>query len=122
MKLRRKVVIGSEPPDDSYIKTTLGRFVRNNCRKDIVAMDIDMIINDYKSDHIKIIEHKNSDEPVGVGQHLLLKRLSKLIPCYIVRSKKDHYEVYSYQLDDIRIFNENQFIEFLNNEYENKDR
>lgn len=89
---------------DKYFGSDLNKFAAINCRKDIVINNIDLIINNYKDNSLKIIESKHLNEKLSTGQHLLLKKLSKLgINTYVVYGNYPYedykYRVYSYQVD-----------------------
>lgn len=66
--------------DSKYYGSPLNLFIAKNCRKDLVVNNIDLIIHDYKKKIITIIESKHDNEPIRVGQGLLLKKLRELIP------------------------------------------
>lgn len=63
-----------------YYGSPLNLFIAENCRKDIVVNNIDLIIHDYKKKIITIIESKHNNEGIRKGQELLLKKLRSLIP------------------------------------------
>jgi len=110
-----------------YYGSPLNLFIAENCRKDIVVNNIDLIIHDYKKKIITIIESKHELEPVKIGQGLLLKRIRDIIP-----KKKDGYTIkiliirgnYPYEkasLIDVngtivKTINKDELIKFINNE------
>ena len=63
---------------DKYYGSDLNKLVAKDCRKDMMVMNIDLIINDYNQNKLKIVESKHSKEQLGKGQHLLLKKLSEI--------------------------------------------
>lgn len=104
--------------NDNYYGSDLNKFAAENCRKDIVINNIDLIINNYKDNKLKIVESKHSKEKLSTGQHLLLKKISKLgINTYVVYGDEPYNEVkvFSYQSESYRKLNKKQLIEFLNN-------
>ena len=72
--------------NSKYFGSPLNLFISENCRKDIVVNNIDLIIHDYKNKIITIIESKHDKEPIRTGQQLLLKKIRQLFP-----KKKDGY-------------------------------
>lgn len=102
-----------------YYGSDLNKFVASDCRKDMVVMNIDLIINDYKKGKLRIIESKHANEKMGKGQYLTLKELSKKgIDCYTIYGNEpyDLVEVYSFQADRSKLMNNEQLKQFLNNE------
>lgn len=113
--------------NNKYFGSPLNYFIYKECRKDIVVNNIDLIIHDYKNKIIKIIESKHDNEPIRVGQGLLLKKLRQLVP-----KKIDGYTIqilivrgnYPYDSVDllntngelVKKLNKNELIKFLNNE------
>jgi aspartokinase-like uncharacterized kinase len=96
----------------------LNKFAAENCRKDIVINNIDLIINNYKDNSLKIVESKHLNEKLSTGQHLLLKKLSKLgINTYVVYGnhpyKDGQYRIYSYQTNEYRTGTTKELINFL---------
>jgi len=105
--------------NENYYGSDLNKLVAEECRKDMVVNNIDLIINDYTKDSIRIIESKHSNEKLSKGQHLLLQRLSKLgINTYVVYGDPpyNYSTVYSYQKKVSRVLNKEELIKFLNNE------
>lgn len=104
--------------NENYFGSELNRFVANECKKDMVVNNIDLIINDYKNKKIRIIESKHSTEKMSVGQEILLKKLSKIgIDTYTIYGD-DPYEsaiVYSFQANVSKKMNKQELIRFLNN-------
>jgi len=110
-----------------YYGSPLNLFIAENCRKDLVVNNIDLIIHDYKKKIITIIESKHDKEPIRVGQGLLLKKLRSLIP-----KKPQDYKFQiliikgNYPYDDADLLNVNgeivkqlsktELIKFINNE------
>ena len=81
-------------------------------------MNIDLIINDYKNDSIRVIESKHSKEKLGLGQKLLLERLSKKgINTYCIYGDAPYLSntIYSFQTKTNKIVNQKELIDFLNN-------
>lgn len=104
--------------NNNYYGSDLNKFAAENCRKDIVINNIDLIINNYKDGKLKIVESKHSKEKLSTGQHLLLKKLSKLgIRCFVVYGDEPYNEVkvYSYQSEKYKTLNKSELIEFLQN-------
>lgn len=104
-----------------YYGSPLNKFAAENCRKDMVINNIDMLTLDYKNkNEIRIIESKHDKEEISKGQMIVLERLSKMgIKCYIVRgsSPYEFTEVYSFQTKKTKILTEDQLIKFLENDY-----
>lgn len=103
--------------NNNYYGSELNKFAAEQCRKDIVINNIDLIINNYKDNSLKIVESKHSNEKVSTGQRLLLKKLSNLgINTYIVRGDYpyDKAEVYSFQKDKAMVMGKEDLIKFLN--------
>ena len=69
-----------------YYGSDLNKLAAQKCRKDIVINNIDLIINDYKQNKIRIIESKQRREDLKLGQKLLLRDVSRKhkIDCYAV--------------------------------------
>jgi hypothetical protein len=104
--------------NSNYFSSELNKFAAETCRKDIVINDIDLIINNYKDNTLKIIESKHKNEKLSIGQNLLLKKLSKLgINTYVVYGdypyKDNEYKVYSYQSDSYKTGTTKQLTNFL---------
>jgi hypothetical protein len=111
----------------TYYGSPLNLFISENCRKDLVVNNIDLIIHDYKKKIITIIESKHENEPIRVGQGLLLKKLRNLIP-----KKTDGYVLqilivkgnYPYETarllnvngETVKTLNKTELIKFINNE------
>jgi len=103
---------------DRYYGSDLNKLVAKDCRKDMMVMNIDLIINDYNQNKLKIVESKHSREELGVGQHLLLKKLSQMgIDTYVVYGDEPYEmsKVYSYKADREILMNKQELINFLNN-------
>ena len=103
---------------NKYYGSDLNKFSAENCRRDIVINNIDLIINNYKDNTLKIVESKHINEKLSTGQHLLLKKLSKIgIDTYVVYGNypyKDYkYKVYSYQANKTITGTKQQLINFL---------
>lgn len=104
--------------NNNYYGSDLNKFAAENCRKDIVINNIDLIINNYKNNSLKIVESKHLNEKLSTGQHLLLKKLSKLgINTYVVYGNYPYedfkYRVYSYQVDKYITGTNEELINFL---------
>lgn len=103
---------------DKYYGSNLNKLVARDCRKDMMVMNIDLIINDYNQNKLKIVESKHSREQLGKGQHLLLKKLAQMgIDTYVVYGDEPYEtsKVYSYKADKEIIMNKQELINFLNN-------
>lgn len=111
----------------SYYGSPLNLFIAENCRKDIVVNNIDLIIYDYKKKIITIIESKHDNEPIRKGQGILLKKLRELIPkknngyIFQILIVKGNYPYSSANLlnvngEVVKTLNKNDLIKFLNNE------
>jgi len=110
-----------------YYGSPLNLFIAENCRKDLVVNNIDLIIHDYKKKVITIIESKHDKEPMRVGQSILLQRIRKLIPKktqdYLIQILvvKGNYPYETAKLlnvkgEVINTLNKEQLIKFINNE------
>lgn len=110
-----------------YYGSPLNLFIAENCRKDLVVNNIDLIIHDYKNKIITIIESKHENESIKVGQGLLLKKIRDLIPKkikdYIIQILivKGNYPYESANLlnvqgNIIKTLNKQELIKFINNE------
>jgi hypothetical protein len=113
--------------NSKYYGSPLNLFIAENCRKDLVVNNIDLIIHDYKNKIITIIESKHMNESIKIGQGLLLQRIRKLIP-----KKTQDYLIqilvikgnYPYETADllnvkgikVKTLNKEQLIKFINNE------
>jgi hypothetical protein len=110
---------------DKYYGSDLNRLVGQDCDKSMMVMNIDLIINDYKNkNEIRIIESKHSNEKMGLGQNLLLKKLSKLgLKVFTVYGDEPFNEavIYSFQSDKSKKVNKETLIKFLNNDYLRKN-
>lgn len=105
--------------ESKYYGSELNKIAAAKCRKDIVINNIDLIINDYKANKIRIIESKRNREQLSTGQRLLLRDLSKKhnIDTYVVYGNFPHDNVilYSFQSEKEYILDQNLLIEFLDN-------
>ena len=104
---------------DRYFGSDLNKFVAVNCRKDMVVNNIDLIINDYKNNKIRIIESKHGREKMSKGQQILLGKLSKMgIDTYTIYGDEPYDEatIYSFQSNRTKKVNKTELIKFLNNE------
>lgn len=102
-----------------YYGSDLNKFVAENCRKDMVVNNIDLIINDYKNNKIRIIESKHSTEKMSKGQELLLKKLSQIgIDTYTIYGDEPYNEaiLFSFQNEKSIKLNKEELILFLNNQ------
>lgn len=109
----------SKKINENYYGSLLNKFVAHNCKKDMVVNNIDLIINDYKTGNIKIIESKHSYEKLTKGQDLLLKKLSKLglnVYCIYGDPPYNTARIYSYSSNTEITVNQETLIKFLNNE------
>lgn len=112
--------------NSKYYGSPLNLFIAENCRKDIVVNNIDLIIHDYKNKVITIIESKHDNEPVRIGQGILLKKMRSLIPkkiddyifqILIIRGNYpyDNAELIDVYGNIIMILNQDELIKFINN-------
>lgn len=104
--------------NENYYGSDLNKFVATNCRKDMVVNNIDLIINDYKNDKIRIIESKHGNEKMSKGQEILLKQLSRIgIDTYTIYGNEPYNEatIYSFQVNKSIKVNKQELINFLNN-------
>jgi hypothetical protein len=112
--------------NSKYYGSPLNLFIAEKCRKDLVVNNIDLIIHDYKNKIITIIESKHDNEPVRIGQGLLLKKMRFLIPkriddyiiqILIIRGNYPYHEadLIDVQGTVIKKLNQDQLIEFINN-------
>lgn len=104
--------------NSNYYGSDLNKLVAEKCRVDMVVNNIDLIINDYKNNCIRIIESKHSKEKLSKGQEILLKKLSKMgINTYCIYGDPpyDTAIIYSFQRCESINVNYNQLIKFLNN-------
>ena len=105
--------------ESKYYGSELNKVAAAKCRKDIVINNIDLIINDYKANKIRIIESKHSKEQLSTGQRLLLRDLSQKhkIDTYVVFGNYPHDNVilYSFQSKKEYILDQNLLIQFLDN-------
>lgn len=113
--------------NSKYYGSPLNLFIAENCRKDLVVNNIDLIIHDYKNKIITIIESKHINESIKIGQGLLLQRIRKLIP-----KKTQDYLIqilvikgnYPYETADllnvkgikVKTLNKQELIKFINND------
>lgn len=113
--------------NSKYFGSPLNLFISENCRKDLVVNNIDLIIHDYKNKIITIIESKHDNEPIRVGQGLLLKRLRHLIPKKVEDYKfqilivKGNYPYKKANLlnvngEIVKTLTKQELIKFINNE------
>lgn len=105
--------------NENYYGSDLNKLVATKCRKDMVVNNIDLIINDYKNNKIRIIESKHGNEKMSKGQQILLGKLSKIgIDTYTVYGDEPYNEarIYSFQRNETKKVNREQLIKFLNNE------
>lgn len=113
-----------------YYGSPLNLFIAENCRKDLVVNNIDCIIHDYKNKIITIIESKHDNEPIRVGQGLLLQKLRYLIPKKINNYRiqilivKGNYPYNSANLftvkgELVKTLNKQELINFINNDIYN---
>ena len=113
--------------NSKYYGSPLNLFIAENCRKDLVVNNIDLIIHDYKNKIITIIESKHTNESIKVGQGILLQKIRALMP----KKTKDYLTQilvikgnYPYETADllnvkgikIKTLNKEQLIKFINNE------
>jgi len=114
--------------NSKYYGSPLNLFIAENCRKDLVVNNIDLIIHDYKKKIITIIESKHDNEPIRIGQGLLLQKLRNIIPKknkdYIIQILiiKGNYPYNEANLlnvkgEIVKKLNKNELIKFINNEY-----
>lgn len=110
-----------------YYGSPLNLFISENCRKDLVVNNIDLIIHDYKNKIITIIESKHKNESIKVGQGLLLEKIRYLIPKktkdYLIQILivKGNYPYESANLlnvkgEIVKTLKKDELIKFINNE------
>lgn len=113
--------------NSKYYGSPLNLFIAENCRKDIVVNNIDLVIHDYKNKILTIIESKHTNEPIRKGQELLLKKMRELFPKtiegYVIQILiiKGDYPYDSATLINtngqvVKKLNKNDLIKFINNE------
>ena len=105
--------------NENYYGSDLNKFAAEHCRKDIVVNNIDLIINNYKDNKLKIVESKHSNEKLSIGQKLLLEKLSKIgINTYVVYGDYPYesVKVYSFQNNKTKTMNNEELKEFLQNQ------
>jgi len=109
-----------------YYGSQLNKFIDDNCRHDMTAMNIDLIIYRAYNKHIRIIESKHTNEKIGIGQLNLLKKLSeqnKFSDCefevLIIYGDEPYNDVVVHNLtkDEEYHLNKNQLIKYLNFEF-----
>jgi hypothetical protein len=107
-----------------YYGSDLNKLAAQKCRKDIVINNIDLIINDYKQNKIRIIESKQRREDLKIGQKLLLRDVSRRhkIDCYAVFGNYPHDSVilYSFQSEQEYLLDQKLLIDFLDNKTQYK--
>lgn len=111
-------IIDDKPAN--YYGSLLNKFVAENCKKDMVVNNIDLIIHDYKTGNIKIIESKRGNEKLKKGQHLLLEKLSQMgFNVYAVFGDPPYEKsiVFSYKSKQEKTMSKNELIKFLNNDF-----
>lgn len=59
--------------------TPLSRWIDDYCRNDIVVSNLDFLVHDYTKKQIMMIEEKQFNGDMGVGQRLLFQVLDKLL-------------------------------------------
>ena len=100
--------------ESKYYGSELNKIAAEKCRKDIVINNIDLIINYYKANKIRIIESKHNKEQLSTGQRLLLRDLSRKhkIDTYVVFGNYPHDNVilYSFQSEQEYILDQNLLI------------
>lgn len=104
--------------NENYYGSDLNKFVATYCKKDMVVNNIDLIINDYKNNSIRIIESKHSREKLSKGQDILLQKLSKIgINTYCIWGDEPYEEakIYSFQTKTFKNVNKKELINFLDN-------
>lgn len=110
-----------------YYGSPLNLFIAENCRKDLVVNNIDLIIHDYKRKIITIIESKHDNEQIKLGQSLLLKKMRQLIPkrvndykiqILIIRGNYPYESANLLNVNNklIKSLNKQELIKFINNE------
>lgn len=113
--------------NSKYYGSPLNLFIAENCRKDLVVNNIDLIIHDYKNKIITIIESKHENESIKIGQGLLLKRIRELIPKktkdYLIQILivKGNYPYNTANLlnvkgEIVKKINKQELIKFINND------
>ena len=59
---------------NKYYGSDLNKFVAQRGKKDMMVMNIDLIINDYKTKTIRIIESKHTNEKNGSRSAIITTR------------------------------------------------
>lgn len=113
--------------NSKYYGSPLNLFIAENCRKDLVVNNIDLIIHDYKKKIITIIESKHDNESIKLGQGILLKKLRELIPkkandyifqILIIKGNYPYEKACLLNVNGeiVKTLNKEQLIKFINNE------
>jgi hypothetical protein len=113
--------------NSKYYGSPLNLFISKNCRKDLVVNNIDLIIHDYKKKIITIIESKHGNEPIRIGQGLLLQKLRDIIPkknkdyriqILIVKGNYPYNEanLLNVKGEIVKKLKKDELIKFINNE------
>lgn len=126
----------------NYFGSDINKFIHENCRTDMMIMNIDCVQFRYKDKYnnprMRIIEYKHKREHIGVGQANLLADLASkeriirdnklnvgfLTDVYVIRGDYpfDLVEITNLVLNDIKsIHNVDKFKKFLNYEIEFED-
>ncbi len=111
----------------NYYGSPLNLFIAENCKKDMVVNNIDLIIHDYNNKILTIIESKHDNEPLRVGQRLLLKKLQSFLPVsdsgykiqmLVVRGNYPYLTAILEDFDGNKIneLNQQELIKFIKNE------
>jgi len=113
--------------NSKYYGSPLNVFIAENCRKDMVVNNIDLIIHDYKKKIITIIESKHNNESIKLDQSLLLKKLRFLIQkrifgytiqILIIKGNYpyDNVNLLNVKGEVVKTLNKEQLIKFINND------
>ena len=113
--------------NSKYYGSPLNLFIAENCKKELVVNNIDLIIHDYKRKIITIIESKHDNESIKLGQGILLKKLRELIPkkvndyifqILIVKGNYPYEKACLLNVNGeiVKTLNKQELIKFINNE------
>lgn len=103
---------------DRYYGSDLNKLVASDCRKDMMVMNIDLIVYDYNQNIIKIIESKHLNEKLGKGQENLLKKLALIgIETYVIYASSPYIKsfIHNFKTNEKIEVNKIELIKFLNN-------
>lgn len=61
-----------------YYGSSLNKFIREQCKIDMIVNNIDLVMCDFKTNRVRIIESKYINERAGLGQMGVLRRLREV--------------------------------------------